>query len=134
MKKLSGKEIDVIINEVNIKVNEIEKLEGEKLLNNNSNFSELKELVSNLNKINNELYELKDVINDKCSKLGKEFNCNLFLIKNNFSDEYYLNYIKKNNGGLSNYNKLYNKLILRNINNELNVEELINSLVKELKD
>jgi hypothetical protein len=134
MKKLSKDEINVIISEVNIKVNEIEKLEGEKLLNNNSNFSELKELVSNLNKINNELNELKDIINDKCSKLGKEFNCNLFLIKNNFSDEYYLNYIKKNNEGLSNYNKLYNKLILRNINNELNVEELINSLVKELKD
>jgi len=134
MKKLSRDEINVIINEVNGKVSEIEKLECEKLLSNNSNFNEINELVSNLNEINNKVNELKEVINEKCSKLIKELNINLYLFNRNGCEDYKINYNKKSNNSLSNYNKLYNKLILRNINNELNVEELINSLVKEYND
>jgi hypothetical protein len=134
MKKLSRDEINVIINEVNSKVSEIEKLECEKLLSNNSNFSELKELVSNLNEINNKVNELREVINEKCNKLSKELNINLYLFNRNGCENYKINYNKKIVNSFSNYNKLYNKLILKNISSMLNIEELINSLVKEYND
>ena len=83
--------------------------------------------------MNDKVKELKEFINDKCDDLRKELNINLWCNNNNYND-YKLGFSKVKNNSYGNYNKMYNKLILMNINNEINVEELINNLVKEYKD
>ena len=134
MKKLSKEEINVVIKEVNERIENKNKLECEKVLSNSKDYSEIKELVKELNKLEDLVRSKYEFINEKVDKLKKEVNFNINLYKENNWSNYKINYYKVELNSYKNYNKLYNKLVLKNISNMLNVEELINELVKDCSE
>lgn len=134
MKKLSKEEINVIVNEVNNKISKLENLECEKLLKDNDKYSEIVDLVYEINDLNDKVNELKEFINEKCNELRKDLNINLWCNNNNY-EGFKLGFnLVKDRSSYRNYNEIYNKLVLMNINNNINVEELIDNLVKEYKN
>ncbi len=134
MKKLSKEEINVVIKEVNERIEEKNKLECEKVLSNSKDYSEIEELVKELNKLEDLVRSKYEFINEKIDVLKKEVNFNINLYKENNWSNYKINYYKVERNSYKNYNSMYNKLVLKNISNMLNVEELINELVKDCSE
>ncbi len=134
MKKLSKEEINVVIKEVNERIEEKNKLECEKVLSNSKDYSEIEELVNELNKLEDLVRSKVEFINEKIDVLKKEVNFNINLYKENNWSNYKINYYKVERNSYKNYNSMYNKLVLKNISNMLNVEELINELVKDCSE
>lgn len=134
MKKLSKEEINVVIKEVNERIEKKNKLECEKVLSNSKDYSEIEELVNELNKLEDLVRSKVEFINEKIDVLKKEVNFNINLYKENNWSNYKINYYKVERNSYKNYNSMYNKLVLKNISNMLNVEELINELVKDCSE
>jgi hypothetical protein len=134
MKKLSKEEINVIIREVNDRVEKKSKLECENVLSKNKKYEEIVEFVKELNELEDLVKDKVKFINEKVEVLEKEVNFKVSLYKESSLNNYKLNYWKNNNNSYKCYNEMYNKLVLRNINSNLNVEELINELIKDFNN
>ena len=139
-KKLSRIELDVVVNEILKKSNEIkEKKIEEKYSKEIEIFDKeldlMKEKYLELrNEFNNKIEELKKLSNNEF-RLSISYIEDLGKYKNNsnYGDNKKKSYYIIN--GLNDYNnrnKIYNELVINGINEDVNIKEVIESYIKEL--
>ena len=121
-KKLNVSEISILSNVINEKLNDVkyEKIKGK--LEKDVDYKKLEKLSKEINELNNKLKEKNSIYNEINLKIRNKFNIGN-VIKNGNEVKVYFN----NN----NYNKIYNDLMLMNIGREINVDEIIDVIVKK---
>ena len=119
-KKLSNVEINVLSNEISKKVNEIKYEKIKSKLEKDVDFKKLEKLNVEIKKLSDSINEKRKLYSDISLKIKNKFNINNVILDNN-------NEIKV----MFNYNNYYNDLVLFNINKDLKVDDLINSVVEK---
>jgi hypothetical protein len=124
-KKLSSNELIVLSNVIVSKVNEekYEKLKGK--IESDSDFLRIKEIL-----------EEKRKLNDKIMELGNEHNRLANMLRDNYGVNVFTDY-SNNKGNLkvdfsrTDYNKIYNDLVIMNIGKNIDIESVINSIMEK---
>ena len=121
-KKLNVSEISILSNVINEKLNDVkyEKIKGK--LEKDVDYKKLEKLSKEINELNNKLKEKNSIYNEINLKIRNKFNIGN-VIKNGDEVKVYFN--------SNNYNKIYNDLMLMNIGREINVDEIIDVIVKK---
>jgi hypothetical protein len=125
-KKLSSIELNVLSNVIVSKVNEekYEKIKGK--IESDSDFLRIKEIL-----------EEKRKLNDKIMELGNEHNRLANMLRDNYGVNVFTDY---NSGNVSklkvdfsrtDYNKIYNDLVIMNIGKNIDIESVINSIMEK---
>jgi rRNA maturation endonuclease Nob1 len=125
MKKLSMSEINVITNVVIKKINEIKINKIKVTVDKDKDFKELIKLNAEVKKLEKEVSE-KRVKAVNINNLFKE-KYGLMVYNRDGKVDYVINYDQ----GL--WSKVYDDLLINNINKELNVEEMIDKIVGKYK-
>jgi hypothetical protein len=133
MKKLNNVEIDVLVNVI------IENVEKEKLsrvndlLKDNSDYLEVKERISEYYELKKVEDELREKINNLNKNLSEKFKVNVYYNDynsyNNKDCKVSLNYKEKEKFS---YSEVKKRVVLNNINSDINVEEFIKKFVEDL--
>ena len=121
-KKLNVSEISILSNVINEKLNDVkyEKIKGK--LEKDVDYKKLEKLSKEINELNNKLKEKNSIYNEINSRIRNKFNISN-VIKNGDEVKVYFN--------SNNYNKIYNDLMLMNIGREINVDEIVNIIIKK---
>jgi hypothetical protein len=133
MKKLNNVEIDVLVNVI------IENVEKEKLsrvndlVKDDSDYLEVKEKISEYYELKKVEDELREKINNLNKNLSEKFKVNVYYNDynsyNNKDCKVSLNYKEKEKFS---YSEVKKRVVLNNINSEINVEEFIKKFVEDL--
>ncbi len=133
MKKLNNVEIDVLVNVI------IENVEKEKLskvndlLKDDSDYLEVKERINEYFELKKLEDELREKINNLNNNLSNKFKVSVYYNDynsyNNKDLKVSLNYKEKEKFS---YNEVKKRIVLNNINSEINVEEFIKKFVDDL--
>lgn len=133
MKKLNNVEIDVLVNVI------IENVEKEKLskvndlLKDDSDYLEVKEKINEYFELKKLEDELREKINNLNNNLSNKFKVSVYYNDynsyNNKDLKVSLNYKEKEKFS---YNEVKKRIVLNNINSEINVEEFIKKFVDDL--
>jgi hypothetical protein len=133
MKKLNNVEIDVLVNVI------IENVEKEKLsrvndlVKDDSDYLEVKEKISEYYELKKVEDELREKINNLNKNLSEKFKVNVYYndynVYNNKDCKVSLNYKEREK---FNYSEVKKRVVLNNINSEINVEEFIKKFVEDL--
>ncbi len=133
MKKLNNVEIDVLVNVI------IENVEKEKLskvndlLKDDSDYLEVKERINEYFELKKLEDELREKINNLNNNLSNKFKVSVYYNDynsyNNKDLKVSLNYKEKEKFS---YNEVKKRIVLDNINSEINVEEFIKKFVEDL--
>ena len=133
MKKLNNVEIDVLVNVI------IENVEKEKLsrvndlVKDDSDYLEVKEKISEYYELKKVEDELREKINNLNKNLSEKFKVNVYYNDynsyNNKECKVSLNYKEKEKFS---YSEVKKRIVLNNINSEINVEEFIKKFVEDL--
>lgn len=133
MKKLNNVEIDVLVNVI------IENVEKEKLskvndlLKDDSDYLEVKERINEYFELKKVEDELREKINNLNKNLSDKFKVSVYYNEynsyNNKDLKVSLNYKEKEKFS---YNEVKKRIVLNNINSEINVEEFIKKFVDDL--
>jgi hypothetical protein len=133
MKKLNNVEIDVLVNVI------IENVEKEKLsrvndlVKDDSDYLEVKEKISEYYELKKVEDELREKINNLNKNLSEKFKVNVYYNDynsyNNKDCKVSLNYKEKEKFS---YSEVKKRVVLNNINSDINVEEFIKKFVEDL--
>jgi hypothetical protein len=133
MKKLNNVEIDVLVNVI------IENVEKEKLsrvndlVKDDSDYLEVKEKISEYYELKKVEDELREKINNLNKNLSEKFKVNVYYNDynsyNNKECKVSLNYKEKEKFS---YSEVKKRVVLNNINSDINVEEFIKKFVEDL--
>jgi hypothetical protein len=137
MKKLSKVELDVVVNEIINGVREKEEKKCELILSMSGNkeiylskINEMELLLEKVDKVKNELRDIEKEIEEDGIRLNFYNGYNNYGMNNkNKKYSVYLIEGKTMSGGF--YNEVYNKVVLNNIDDEVNVSNFIEKFVKE---
>ena len=133
MKKLNNSEIEFVVNEI---VNEVSKniiINKDKEFNDNDLSNELIEDYKLIKSIEEDLESLKDIVRDKEDKIKLLYNINVnrdFNRYKKFEIEEGKIYSLRNNISYKLRGEIERRVMLENLKGN-NIEDLINSLVKE---
>jgi len=140
MKKLSKVELDVVVNEIINGVREKEEKKCELILSMNSNkdlylskIDEYELLKEKMESLKNELRNIENGFEEDGIRLnfcfdgyyGNRSN------KNNKNKKYFIYLLEGKTMKGNFYNEVYNKVVLNNIDDEVNVKSFIEKFVKE---
>ena len=125
MKKLSMSEINVITNVIVKKINESRINKVKVNVEKDKDFKELVKLNAEIKKLEKELSEKRVRMVNINNVFKEKYGLQVFNI--NGEVDYRVNYDQ----GL--YSKVYDELLISNINKELNVEEMIDKIVGKYK-
>jgi len=137
MKKLSKVELDVVVNEIINGVREKEEKKCELILSMSGNkeiylskINEMELLLEKVDKVKNELRDIEKEIEEDGIRLNFYNGYNNYGM-NNKNKKYSVYLIEgKTMSGVF-YNEVYNKVVLNNIDDEVNVNSFIEKFVKE---
>lgn len=136
-KKLSKVELDVVINEILSKSNEIKEKELKEKYCKEIEIVE-KELDLMKEKYNNFKEEFSNKIKELKELESKEFKLNVCYLNNLEEYKREFSYVKngysliRNIDNNNNRNKIYNELVINGINEDVNIKEVIENYIKEL--
>jgi hypothetical protein len=136
MKKLSRVELDVVVNEIINGVREKEEKKCELILSMSGNkeiylskINEMELLLEKVESVKNELRDIEKEIEEDGIRLN--FNGNNYYGMNNKNKKYSVYLIEGTTMKGNFYNEVYNKVVLNNIDDEVNVNSFIEKFVKE---
>jgi hypothetical protein len=137
MKKLSKVELDVVVNEIINGVREKEEKKCELILSMSGNkeiylskINEMELLLEKVESVKNELRDIEEKIEEDGIRLNFYNGYNNYGM-NNKNKKYSVYLIEgKTMSGVF-YNEVYNKVVLNNIDDEVNVKSFIEKFVKE---
>ena len=121
-KKLNVSELNVLSNVIRDRVNKIkyEKIEGK--LEKDSDYKKLSRLSKEINELNKKINEKNKVYSEICLKVRNKFNISN-IMKSGDNVKVYFNE--------NNYNEIYNDLILMNIGKSVDIDNVINEIIKK---
>lgn len=137
-KKLSRIELDVVVNEILSKSNEIKENElKEKYC------KEIEIVEKELDLFKERYNKFKEEFSNKIKELkkleSKEFRLSVSYFgsleeykRNEYSNIKNGYYLMKNIDNINNRNRIYNELVISGINEEVNIKEVIDNYIKEL--
>jgi hypothetical protein len=137
MKKLSKVELDVVVNEIINGVREKEEKKCELILSMSGNkeiylskINEMELLLEKVDKVKNELRDIEKEIEEDGIRLNFYNGYNNYGM-NNKNKKYSVYLIEGTTMSGGFYNEVYNKVVLNNIDDEVNVSNFIEKFVKE---
>lgn len=137
MKKLSRVELDVVVNEIINGVREKEEKKCELILSMSGNkeiylskINEMELLLEKVESVKNELRDIEKEIEGDGIRLNF-YNGNNYYGMNNKNKKYSVYLIEGTTMKGNFYNEVYNKVVLNNIDDEVNVKSFIEKFVKE---
>jgi hypothetical protein len=136
MKKLSRVELDVVVNEIINGVREKEEKKCELILSMSGNkeiylskINEMELLLEKVESVKNELRDIEKEIEGDGIRLNF-YNGNNYYGMNNKNKKYSVYLIEGTTMKGNFYNEVYNKVVLNNIDDEVNVKSFIEKFVK----
>ena len=139
MKKLNNNEIEVVVNEIVSKVKEVKLSKIKEVLEVDSNYKEIVSLYDEKYKLKLRKIELNKRIKEVNELINKDFKVKIYNRTNSnsssnyLSDELRINFDYEDEEIFSYYN-VRSKVILSNINGEVDVNEFIKKFVEELNN
>jgi hypothetical protein len=137
MKKLNNDEIDGVVSEIVKNVKELKIKEVKEVLEVDSNYKEIVSLYEEKYKLKLRKIELKKRIKEVNELINKDFKVKIYnRINSNSSSNYLSDELRINFDAdveeIYSYYNVRNKVVLSNINGEVDVNEFIKKFVEEL--
>ena len=138
MSKLSKREVEVIVREVVKGIEAFEKNKSEELFNNSTNKEAFLNKIKEIEELEDKLNNLKDEIRDLGNSFEKEELKVYYLgryngVRSEGGKMFEVKLKNAKGGNLNLYGKIEDELVLRGINNKIDINTVIEELIEKHK-